>query len=254
MIDDPGKQYFMLGQENLENGNLAGAILNLKTAMSNTKNVFLKYEIYKLLALCYLKNNDVYTGKVFINKAKQAMSGFPVNKTYSTNFIQQLGYELAPIALEGYRIKDYGISSEAELLELGLLNWGVKVAEEKDELYFIRGKYFYNEKDNKKALNDFTKAIEINPKEWNYFFYRAFCFNRLNSPKSAISDHDKVLAFLEEIKKQEGLTEHEEEMKASQYLFKGYAFLRLKLCDQALSNFATACSLGEDSACTKTCR
>ncbi|HXU28913.1 MAG TPA: tetratricopeptide repeat protein [Bacteroidia bacterium] len=47
--------------------------------------------------------------------------------------------------------------------------------------------------DYKGAVDDFTKSIELNPKNWRVYYSRAYCENRLYNYKAAIDDYDKVL-------------------------------------------------------------
>lgn len=251
--DDPGKSNFIEAKDHLDNGNLAGAILNLKVALASAKNVYVKYEIYKLMALCYLKDDDIYNGKAYLNKVKQILPGLPVNKTYSKSFIDELSYDLSSISLEGYRLNDLSIPHETNVIKLMHMAWAIKVAEEKDVFYAKRGGYYYDKKEYSKALTDYTSAIKLKPEDWNYLLYRAMIFDNLNSPKSAIIDRDKIFKIFQSIENQRELDDHETEMKSYQYLFRGYSYLELNLCEKALADFATACNMGRENACSKTC-
>jgi len=61
-----------------------------------------------------------------------------------------------------------------------------------DMVYYKSGVTKLRAQNYKAAEEDFTKAIELNPKNARAYSNRAFCENRLYNYKAAIDDYDKV--------------------------------------------------------------
>jgi len=61
--------------------------------------------------------------------------------------------------------------------------------------YFNMACKAYNEKDDNKAIELYSKAIELNPKDVNAYYNRGGCFGRLKQYKKAIEDYNKAIAL-----------------------------------------------------------
>ncbi len=61
------------------------------------------------------------------------------------------------------------------------------------ELYEERGWAYFVNHDYKKALADYAKALELDPKNTYYLFCRADCFAKLNQWDNAVKEYKKIL-------------------------------------------------------------
>lgn len=59
--------------------------------------------------------------------------------------------------------------------------------------YFIQGNYDYDVGNCKKAVKDYTNAIELNPKIAEFYNNRAYTFMRMRDYKNALTDLDKAI-------------------------------------------------------------
>jgi tetratricopeptide (TPR) repeat protein len=65
---------------------------------------------------------------------------------------------------------------------------------EKAEVYYDRGKYYYAVmRDYSLAIQDYTNAISLNPKEANYYFYRGSSYSNLGMSDLAYADLSKAI-------------------------------------------------------------
>ena len=62
--------------------------------------------------------------------------------------------------------------------------------------HYSRGVAYALFHDNEKAMSDYSKAIELNPKYAEAFSARALLFDAMNDAKSALADYNKALAIL----------------------------------------------------------
>lgn len=59
--------------------------------------------------------------------------------------------------------------------------------------YFGRGRRHNSMGHYKAALSDFTMAISLDPSVWNYWYYRATCFNTHGDLESSVSDFEECI-------------------------------------------------------------
>ncbi|MCW3099759.1 MAG: peptidase caspase catalytic subunit p20 [Chthonomonadaceae bacterium] len=101
--------------------------------------------------------------------------------------------EKAPDAVDGYLLRamaeseggDYkgAVRDNTEALK------HARLAEVRDPLYFNRGLAYRNMGDYTDAVPDFTQALALNPKNWNAYEVRAFCYTELLDYDRAIADY-----------------------------------------------------------------
>ena len=61
------------------------------------------------------------------------------------------------------------------------------------EIYFFRGNAYHNKRQFDKAMSDYSKAIEINPRYTNAYYSRGLYYQTIEEYRKAISDFDKVI-------------------------------------------------------------
>lgn len=61
------------------------------------------------------------------------------------------------------------------------------------EEYYNLGNNCYNAEDYKEAIEYYTKAIELNPNNEDYYTDRADCYKELGKWKEAISDYSEAI-------------------------------------------------------------
>jgi len=61
------------------------------------------------------------------------------------------------------------------------------------ETYFFRGNAYYNKRQFDKAMSDYSKAIEINPRYTNAYYSRGLYYQTIEEYRKAISDFDEVI-------------------------------------------------------------
>jgi len=62
----------------------------------------------------------------------------------------------------------------------------------KSDFYHNRGFAFWKLKDYQKAIDDYTKAIDLNPNHFKAYYNWAFCYDKLN--KFDLTEKDYVSA------------------------------------------------------------
>ena len=198
---------FKLAQENLDEGNFNNAIAYCKQALSyNPKN----FQAMLLLGRAYLANWD-----------DEAFKCFDLVKTMNPNFAEGFFYKGQAILYLGNNYK-LAVENFDKAIELDANN---------AESYFLRGDAQARLKNFSAAVEDFTKALEIQPEE-KIYKKRGEVYLELKNFSAAIEDFNKFLEFSSEDK-----TAH-----------KGLAiaFANLKNKKLALENFDKFVELSEE--------
>lgn len=94
-----------------------------------------------------------------------------------------------------------------------------------EEMHLIRGLHLLNENNYKEAVNELTRAIKADPKNFDIYDDRASAYYMLSKYKLAVADEDKSLA----------LSSH-----FLGYLNRGGALLELARYDEAVQDFLKA--------------
>jgi Tfp pilus assembly protein PilF len=112
-----------------------------------------------------------------------------------------------------------------------------KLEKERDkvaELYVWRGNTWYNKKEYDKAITDYDKAIEINPKYALAFYNRGFAWVAKEKYNKAIADYDKIIEINPD--------------SASAYVSRGAVRRALKEYNTAIADYSKAIEIDPNSA------
>ena len=100
--------------------------------------------------------------------------------------------------------------------------------------YAARGNIYEMDKDDQKALQDYTKATELNRKAADIFFRKGLLNRKLKNYEDAVKDFDQVIEL--------------DGNKADAYYERGYTYAFLGDKKQVLSDYKTAAALGNADA------
>ena len=136
--------------------------------------------------------------------------------------------------------------------------------------WYKKGKSYADDEIYGKAIECFTKAIEIDPKHAEAYDYRGYCYYRMVQYEEALADFEMALKlgskFSEVGYYYMGNTYHEMENyeeaiksftkaieinpeEADYYYDRGSSYYELKLFKKAEADFKEACSLGSSGGC-----
>jgi tetratricopeptide (TPR) repeat protein len=104
------------------------------------------------------------------------------------------------------------------------------------EAYYLRGRCYHDLKNNKDALADYAKAIEMDPHYMAPYLYRGYCLSEMEKYTEAMAD------FNEAVKIQPGNFEP--------YTGVAGCYYGLKKWDEAQATYLKAMELGNDKAST----
>jgi tetratricopeptide (TPR) repeat protein len=91
--------------------------------------------------------------------------------------------------------------SSNTFLRLGLVDLGVEApsataaAEPKADDFFLQGNKNYETREYRKAIANYSRAIELNPKYANAYNNRGLIYSELKQYKEAIADFDEAIAL-----------------------------------------------------------
>ena len=100
--------------------------------------------------------------------------------------------------------------------------------------YSERGNAYIQLKEYKQAINDYTQAIQLNPKNADYYAIRGGIYSFLKEYKQAIDDYTQAIKI--------------DHKKAIYYDFRGLAYLQLKDYKQAIADYTQAIQLDPKNA------
>lgn len=95
--------------------------------------------------------------------------------------------------------------------------------------YFLKGKIDYNNARFEKAIENFSKAIQLDSSDVNFFLQRGFCYGRIQNFNAAIADFTKVI--------------ERESSNTQAYISRGAAYNKTNNYDAAMQDFNKAIEL-----------
>jgi len=95
--------------------------------------------------------------------------------------------------------------------------------------YYYRGKGHYEKRQYDRAIADYTKAIELNPKFADAYNFRGIAYRKIGQYDRAIADHTKMIELVPEF--------------AGGYINRGSVFVSKGEYDRAISDFSKAIEL-----------
>ncbi|MFC2103989.1 tetratricopeptide repeat protein [Bacteroidota bacterium] len=104
-----------------------------------------------------------------------------------------------------------------------------------NKVYVNRGASYQKLLNNDAALNDYSKAIQLNNKNPNVYLYRGFLHYQNNDYPQALNDFNAVIDLDPE--------------NPFAYYNRGMIFLKQDMEDEACDDFHNACELGNTNAC-----
>jgi tetratricopeptide (TPR) repeat protein len=107
-------------------------------------------------------------------------------------------------------------------------------AEGTAEVHFYQGNKLDSQGRYDEAIEEFTKAIELNPNMANAYFNRGNSYGKLGQFERAIQDYDEVISL--------------NPQDASAYINRGNCYDKLGQLEQAIKNFDEAIRLDPDHA------
>lgn len=119
-----------------------------------------------------------------------------------------------------------------------VLIWSIESYSQSSWDYVKNGSRKMDLMDYHGAILDFSKAIQLNPKESFAFMYRGYCKAELEDYRGAISDYSKAIQLVDPWK---------EDLLAEAYNARGSAKSLLKDSSGAILDLNKAIELGEDS-------
>lgn len=164
-INKTGNDFYLLGRIQLIQNQQNEAINSFQKALELNFN---SSSIYNGLALAYTQNNDTTNALIFLDKA----------------------IEIDPDNYLGYCIKG------ALLNNVELINKSIAI-KPSAFAYSERARinYIKNEKYSE-ALNDLDKALELDNKYANAYYYRALLHSEALYPRKAIKDYNKLIKLI----------------------------------------------------------
>jgi tetratricopeptide (TPR) repeat protein len=103
--------------------------------------------------------------------------------------------------------------------------------------YYNRGNAYADKRDYDQAIQDFTKAIELNPRNGVVYYNRGVAYGEKGQDDQAIQDFTKAIELNPRF--------------AEAYYSRGSAYGEKGQHDQAIRDLKKACELGLQDACKK---
>jgi tetratricopeptide (TPR) repeat protein len=139
-------------------------------------------------------------------------------------------YSFDTCVYKGYYSKDP--KTQIEYYSQALLLWkdayGIKI---KSAIYVNRGSAYKNLKQYDKAINDYNKAIELNPADADAYYDRGIIYYYLKQYNKAINDYSKAIELKPNF--------------AYAYNNRGFTYLWLGKCEKAKSDFDKAIEISK---------
>ena len=102
----------------------------------------------------------------------------------------------------------------------------------------LKGQNLLKQKEYENALNEFDIVINLNPKNYDVFFYKAICLNKLNKKEKAIEFYKKYIQEMNELN-----NEKEKENICVAYYNIGIIYMKDKKNEEAKDSFNKALEL-----------
>lgn len=130
--------------------------------------------------------------------------------------------------------KDENAKSEKIDRALKLLNDVISQQSKSAKLYKYRADMYSQKKQYQKASEDYTKAIEIKPKDADAYLYlsRGYAYEMLNQVDNAIKDYSKAIKL--------------EPNEAGYYSSRGDLYVKKEFLGKAIADFEKACEFEQE--------
>jgi len=181
--------------------------------LSSERDDYKRAELYISLSLSYFKLGDFERGEKYLQE--------------SNNIREKLGDEVG-ILLNYIRLFSFFISKRDFKKVIDICNEALKV--EPDFVVFYTRGYAYAElKEFERAIEDFSKAIELDPNDAEAYYNRGLAYAKLGKYEQAIKDYDKAIELNPAL--------------ADAYYNRGVAYVKLNKHEQAIEDFSKAIEL-----------
>jgi tetratricopeptide (TPR) repeat protein/S1-C subfamily serine protease len=199
-------------------------------------------DYYYLRGIAYRMLNKYEPARA-IDDLTQAIQLDPKNAQY---------YYMRGIAYSGLKQYKQAISDLTETIRRDPKNapytvGGLRYSEFKDNeimissynksisiVYAARGDYHRNLKNYKQAIDDYTQAIKIDPKNPTYYRDRGVAYGKLKNYKQAIDDYTQAIKI--------------DDKNAIYYVGRGLAYFQLKDYKQAINDYSQAIKIDDKNA------
>jgi tetratricopeptide (TPR) repeat protein len=104
--------------------------------------------------------------------------------------------------------------------------------------YYFRGSIYVKQGNDKQAMNDMNKAIELDPKMSEAYFIRGAAYYSLGNYQQVVEDLNKVI----------NLKSGADKIKLGAHAILGNAYSKLGNIEQATSEWKIAAKLGDKGA------
>jgi serine/threonine protein kinase/lipoprotein NlpI len=180
----------------------------------------------------YKYPSDKYEKKQIINFSKHE----PRNKTIlkqkivNKNTYQDKNTEINSYLRSGFSYFDSGQYDNA------ILNFSkvIELDPKNVKAYVYRGKAYYRVGQYELAISDYSNAIELDPKNYIIYNDRCVAYIEIEEYNRAISDCTKALKL---------------HPNKSTYFYRGFAYYKLKQYELASLDFNEACNMGNENGC-----
>ncbi len=201
----------------------------------------------------YISFNDIDEAMIFFNKALKLDVNYApaldakINLLIQTNNYKDAG-KLVEKAIENnpkhaqfyLHIGKYNIHKERYEKSIEYFNQGIKLLNNNNKLllnkfYVNKGAAYQKMMEFESALENYTKAIELNPNNPNVFIYRGYLYYKNSEFDKAISDFNTVINI--------------DPKNPFAYYNRGMSYTKLEQKDKACKDFHKACEMGNTNAC-----
>ena len=130
----------------------------------------------------------------------------------------------APYTVEGLRYSEFKDN------EIFISSYNTRIS----VVYAARGDYHRNLKNYTQAIDDYTQAIKIDPKNPTYYRDRGVAYGKLKNYKQAIDDYTQAIKI--------------DDKNAIYYVGRGLAYFQLKDYKQAINDYSQAIKIDDKNA------
>ncbi|MGV3526608.1 MAG: hypothetical protein ACO1RX_20490 [Candidatus Sericytochromatia bacterium] len=254
--DANSRDYYYAAYFQTDNKNYSSALYYAQQGLMRNPDAYLRLGYFALISECYMKTGDLGAARNYFNKFKATLKNLPPATGKGKKFIEAIGNALIRLSNRAYDAEpSHEMWDQTLSLQLDYLNWAIRSAPTEAEFYKERAKYLADKKEFKRAFDDYSKAVQLDPQDRHSLSRRSsLLMNELNSPLSAIEGFSKLIVAMEKLAESTDLDTFEVRERSFYYVMRGYAFSRLGDCEKALRDMMKACELGNEESCLFTCR
>ena len=165
----------------------------------------------ELLRICILNDQDVKQQGIkfiddLIKKVREKFNLYPSEKKVIKNKnsnkmtskgnenIQESEEDLSSLIQKAYEFDDLEDYSKAIYFYNQAINLNDDGENSIDSsIYYSRGRCYWRLKKYEEAIDNFDKAIDLNPNDDRYFYIRGLCYDELKKYEEAIDNFDKAI-------------------------------------------------------------